>query len=154
MFLQAIGLYLEEYLKNDPNYTPFMARRAAVFPSADARWQTANNLEADLLLSIHMNSAVGEAGDGFECYPQVPGETYHTKSLQFARFLATGISDIQNLRGLDGVRFCYNNNGAHLFKESKDKNTEKLRSYYGVVRNAMCLAALSELAFITTTPPM
>lgn len=95
----AIGLYLEEYLKNDLNYTPFTPPRAAVFLSVDARWQTANNLEADLLLSIHMNSAVGEAGDGFECYPQVPGETYHTKSLQFARFMATGISDIQNLRG-------------------------------------------------------
>lgn len=144
-----IGLLLEEYLKNDPNYEPYMSRRSDVSVSIDARWQAANALNADLLLSIHLNSAAGTNGDGFECYPKVPGTALHEESLRFAKLLAENIQDIQNLRGIDGVRYAYLTDGKIRFAESDDKNPNRYKTYYGVCRNAKCSAVLTELAFIS-----
>lgn len=143
-----IGLLLEAYLNKDPNYKPYMSRRSDVSVSIDARWQAANALNTDLLLSIHLNAAAGTNGNGFECYPKVPGEALHEESLRFAKLLAENIQPIQNLRGLDGVRYAYLADGKIRFAESNDKNPNRHKTYYGVCRNVSCPAVLTELAFI------
>ena len=97
-------------LEADPNYIPLRSREsydATAKPSERA--EAINTQSPQLLLSIHGNSAPeGSAAAGFECYPSVPGRTWHQESYYFAQQLAQGMQAAgAKLRGHGGIRYIY-----------------------------------------------
>ena len=69
-------------LEADPNYIPLRSRESYdVTAKPSERAEAINAQSPQLLLSIHGNSAPeGSAAAGFECYPSVPGRTWHQES--------------------------------------------------------------------------
>ena len=77
---------LRGWLEADPNFIPLQTRESYDATAKPAeRAAAANALSPDLLLSIHGNSAPeGSTASGFECYPSVPGRTWHQECYYFA----------------------------------------------------------------------
>lgn len=86
----ATASVLLAWLEQDPNYIPLRTRDAFDQTATPAERAAAANAQApQLLLSIHGNSAAnGSSATGFECYPSVPGRTWHAESYYFAQKLA------------------------------------------------------------------
>ena len=104
-----------------------------------------------LLLSIHGNSAAnGSTASGFECYPAVPGRTWHQESFYFARLLAGGMQSIgAKLRGRGGVRYIYYlENDQKQLVENTYTQVRNERSFT-LLEDVDCPAVLSEQCFVT-----
>ncbi len=91
----ATASVLLAWLEQDPNYIPLRTRDAFDQTATPAERAAATNAQApQLLLSIHGNSAAnGSSAAGFECYPSVPGRTWHAESYYFAQKLAEGMQN-------------------------------------------------------------
>lgn len=91
----ATASALLAWLEQDPNYIPLRTRDAFDQTATPAERAAAANAQApQLLLSIHGNSAAnGSSAAGFECYPSVPGRTWHAESYYFAQKLAEGMQN-------------------------------------------------------------
>ena len=76
-------------LEADPNYIPLRSRESYdVTAKPSERAEAINAQSPQLLLSIHGNSAPeGSTAAGFECYPSVPGRTWHQESYYLAQQL-------------------------------------------------------------------
>lgn len=97
-------------LEADPNYIPLRSReRYDITAKPSERAESINAQSPQLLLSIHGNSAPeGSAASGFECYPSVPGRTWHQESYYFAQQLSQGMGAAgARLRGHGGIRYIY-----------------------------------------------
>lgn len=95
-------------LEADPNYIPLRSReRYDITAKPSERAESINAQSPQLLLSIHGNSAPeGSAASGFECYPSVPGRTWHQESYYFAQQLSQGMGAAgARLRGHGGIRY-------------------------------------------------
>ena len=106
----ATASVLLAWLEQDPNYIPLRTRDAFDQTATPAERAAAANAQApQLLLSIHGNSAAnGSSAAGFECYPSVPGRTWHAESYYFAQKLAEGMQNAgAHLRGRGGIRYIY-----------------------------------------------
>ena len=106
----ATASVLLAWLEQDPNYIPLRTRDAFDQTATPAERAAAANAQApQLLLSIHGNSAAnGSSATGFECYPSVPGRTWHAESYYFAQKLAEGMQNAgAHLRGRGGIRYIY-----------------------------------------------
>ncbi len=92
------------------NFIPLQTRDSFDETATPAqRAARADEQAPQLLLSIHGNSAAnGSTASGFECYPAVPGRTWHQESFYFAQLLAKGMQAAgASLRGRGGVRYIY-----------------------------------------------
>ncbi|WP_340009749.1 N-acetylmuramoyl-L-alanine amidase family protein [Paenibacillus sp. FSL K6-0276] len=95
-FTLPTALKIAELLKNDPNFEVVLTRSDDTYPTLQDRSKLANNVKADLFISIHANSIA----EGSKSNPSGT-ETYYTRkeSLQFAQTVhkylvaATGLSD-------------------------------------------------------------
>lgn len=106
----ATAAALLQWLEEDSNYIPLQTRESFDATATPAQRAAAASAQSpQLLLSIHGNSAAnGSTAAGFECYPAVPGRTWHQESFYFARLLAGGMQSIgAKLRGRGGVRYIY-----------------------------------------------
>lgn len=106
----ATAAELLQWLEEDSNYIPLQTRESFDATATPAQRAAAASAQSpQLLLSIHGNSAAnGSTASGFECYPAVPGRTWHQESFYFARLLAGGMQSIgAKLRGRGGVRYIY-----------------------------------------------
>ena len=131
----ATAAALLQWLEQDPNYIPLQTRESFDATATPAqRAAVASAQSPQLLLSIHGNSAAnGSTAAGFECYPAVPGRTWHQESFYFAKLLAGGMQSIgARLRGRGGVRYIY-------YLENDQKQLE----------DGDCPAVLSEQCFVT-----
>lgn len=102
-----------------------------------------------LLLSIHGNSAAnGSTASGFECYPAVPGRTWHQESFYFAQLLAKGMQAAgASLRGRGGVRYIYYlENDQKQLVESTHTEVRAERSFT-LLEDVNCPAVLAEQCF-------
>ena len=137
------------WLRADPNYQPVTTRAGYdVTATPTERVQQANRQRADLLLSIHGNSAATEAS-GFECYPITPGRTWHRESVYFARLLAEGMQAAgSTLRGQGGVRYIYYQQGQKVLAEANDLQIRDEETFT-VLEQADCPAVLAEQCFVT-----
>lgn len=148
----ATAAALTEWLAADPNYLPVTTRDSydtTARPSERAA--RANEQGAQLLLSIHGNSAPeGSTAAGFECYPAVPGRTWHRESLYFARLLAAGMEGAgASLRGHGGVRYLYYlENDERRLIEVTDSTVRTERSFT-ILEDTACPAVLAEQCFVT-----
>ena len=104
-----------------------------------------------LLLSIHGNSAPeGSAASGFECYPSVPGRTWHQESYYFAQQLSQGMGAAgARLRGHGGIRYIYYQGEAKQLVESTYTEVRGERSFT-LLEDVNCPAVLAEQCFVTS----
>ena len=63
-----ISLRLEKLLTDDGSFEVLMTRRADVYVPLEERTAIANRAQADLFLSIHLNSSRNKSARGFETY--------------------------------------------------------------------------------------
>lgn len=148
----ATAAELTALLEADANYIPLASRESYDTTAKPAeRVETLNALSPDLLLSIHGNSAPeGSTASGFECYPTVPGRTYHRESLYFARLLADGMGAAgAALRGNGGVRYIYylENDEKQLVEVTHDE--VRAERSFRLLEDVDCPAVLAEQCFVT-----
>lgn len=149
----ATAQALVALLESDPNFIPLKTRESydtTAKPSERAAY--ANALAPDILLSIHGNAAAeGSAASGFECYPSVPGRTYHKESYYFAKLLAKGMQDAgASLRGRGGVRYIYYlENGDKQLVETTHSEVRTERSFT-LLEDMLCPVVLAEQCFVTS----
>ena len=115
------------------------------------RIAAANALSPDLLLSIHGNSAPeGSTASGFECYPTVPGRTWHRESYYFAKQLASAMRSAgASLRGRGGIRYIYYIGETKQLVESSHTEVREERSFT-ILEDVNCPAVLAEQCFVTS----
>lgn len=149
----ATAAALVEWLEQDANFIPLQTRESYEITAKPAeRVEYVNALAPDLLLSIHGNSAPeGSTASGFECYPAVPGRTYHQESFYFARLLASGMQSAgASLRGNGGVRYLYYlENGEKQLVETSHTKVREQRSFT-ILEDVNCPAVLVEQCFVTS----
>ena len=111
------------------------------------RAAAANAQAPQLLLSIHGNSAAnGSSAAGFECYPSVPGRTWHAESYYFAQKLAEGMQNAgAHLRGR-GI--YYLENDQKQLVESTHTEVRAERSFT-LLEDVNCPVVLAEQCFVT-----
>ena len=139
-------------LEADPNYIPLRSRESYdVTAKPSERAEAINAQSPQLLLSIHGNSAAnGSTASGFECYPAVPGRTWHQESFYFAKLLAGGMQSIgAKLRGRGGVRYIYYlENDQKQLVENTYTQVRPERSFT-LLEDVDCPAVLAEQCFVT-----
>lgn len=149
----ATASALLQWLEQDPNYIPLQTReRFDVTATPAERAAEANQQSPQLLLSIHGNSAAnGSTAAGFECYPVVPGRTWHRESFYFAQLLAGGMQRAgATLRGRGGVRYIYyQENDQKQLVENTHTEVRAERSFT-LLEDVNCPAVLAEQCFVTS----
>lgn len=143
---------LRGWLEADPNFIPLQTRESYDATAKPAeRAAAANALSPDLLLSVHGNSAPeGSTASGFECYPSVPGRTWHQESYYFAKRLASAMRSAgASLRGRGGVRYIYYIGEAKQLVETSHTEVRAERSFT-ILEDANCPAVLAEQCFVTS----
>lgn len=95
----ATASELIRLLQQDSNFIPLQTRDSFDETATPAqRAARADEQAPQLLLSIHGNSAAnGSTASGFECYPAVPGRTWHQESFYFAQLLAKGMQAARSI---------------------------------------------------------
>ena len=148
----ATAAALLQWLEEDSNYIPLQTRESFDATATPAqRAATASAQSPQLLLSIHGNSAAnGSTASGFECYPAVPGRTWHQESFYFAQLLAGGMQSIgAKLRGRGGVRYIYYlENDQKQLVENTYTQVRPERSFT-LLEDVDCPAVLAEQCFVT-----
>ena len=148
----ATASVLLAWLEQDPNYIPLQTRESFDATATPAqRAAVASAQSPQLLLSIHGNSAAnGSTAAGFECYPAVPGRTWHQESFYFAKLLAGGMQSIgARLRGRGGVRYIYYlENDQKQLVENTYTQVRPERSFT-LLEDVDCPAVLAEQCFVT-----
>jgi N-acetylmuramoyl-L-alanine amidase len=104
-----------EILKNYKDVTVKMSRTSDVFVSLEDRTKMANIANADVLVSVHVNSSTSSTARGFESYryPNVDSGTTAFQNVmhqEIIRSMGSGITD----RGKKSANF-------HMLRESKMK---------------------------------
>ena len=139
-------------LEADPNYIPLRSRESYdVTAKPSERAEAINAQSPQLLLSIHGNSAPeGSAAAGFECYPSVPGRTWHQESYYLAQQLAQGMQAAgAKLRGHGGIRYIYYQGEVKQLVESTHTEVRDERSFT-LLEDVNCPAVLAEQCFVTS----
>ena len=148
----ATAAALLQWLEEDSNYIPLQTRESFDETATPAQRAAAASAQSpQLLLSIHGNSAANSStASGFECYPAVPGRTWHQESFYFARLLAGGMQSIgAKLRGRGGVRYIYYlENDQKQLVENTYTQVRPERSFT-LLEDVDCPAVLSEQCFVT-----
>lgn len=148
----ATAAALLQWLEEDSNYIPLQTRESFDATATPAQRAAAANAQSpQLLLSIHGNSAAnGSTAAGFECYPAVPGRTWHQESFYFAKLLAGGMQSIgARLRGRGGVRYIYYlENDQKQLVENTYTQVRPERSFT-LLEDVDCPAVLAEQCFVT-----
>lgn len=148
----ATAAALLQWLEQDPNYIPLQTRESFDATATPAqRAAVASAQSPQLLLSIHGNSAPeGSAASGFECYPSVPGRTWHQESYYFAQQLAQGMQAAgAKLRGHGGIRYIYYQGEVKQLVESTHTEVRDERSFT-LLEDVNCPAVLAEQCFVTS----
>lgn len=148
----ATAAALLQWLEQDPNYIPLQIRESFEVTATPAqRAAAASAQNPQLLLSIHGNSAPeGSAAAGFECYPSVPGRTWHQESYYFAQQLAQGMQAAgAKLRGHGGIRYIYYQGEVKQLVESTHTEVRDERSFT-LLEDVNCPAVLAEQCFVTS----
>lgn len=149
----ATAVALLQWLEQDTNYIPLQTRESfdrTATPAERAAAAQAQNPQ--LLLSIHANSAAnGSTASGFECYPVVPGRTWHAESYYFAELLADGMRNAgASLRGRGGVRYIYYLEGDRKQLVETTHTEARTERSFTLLEDSGCPAVLAEQCFVTS----
>ena len=149
----ATAATLVSWLERDPNYIALQTRDSYDTTATPAQRAAAANAQApQLLLSVHGNSAAnGSAAAGFECYPAVPGRTWHAESFYFAQQLAEGMRAAgAHLRGHGGIRYIYYLEGDRKQLVESTYTGIRAERSFTLLEDVNCPAVLAEQCFVTS----
>ena len=137
-------------LEEDGRFRVILCREYGEGKDLNRRWLRSILSGADLLLSVHGNSADDPTARGFEAYPALPDSPFHEDSLRFARLLAREMGEAGAvLRGDGGIRYAYYDEaGNKLLRDVPDPELEGLPSF-AMVQYPRCPAVLAEQCFVT-----
>lgn len=136
-------------LSADDNFTPVLTHTPEENPSISERAETATQVQASLIISVHANKDGSRQSHGFECFPTPPGRLYSAESLHFAQCIANKMASAgHRLRGETGIRFAYYNGKSKKIVDSTDTKVRSQKSF-GIVEKVGCPAVLVEQCFIT-----
>lgn len=143
---------LYELLEADRDFIPVMTRTTDD-PDSTQRADIANAAGASLLISLHANSDSRQSTTGFECFPQPPGRTYHSRSLKFAQLIVEQMRAAgHNIRGGEqktGIRYAYYYGNEKRIVDSTDDKVRSRKSF-GILEKVNCPAVLVEQCFISS----
>ena len=166
----AEGLNMQEYemtwrtaqelmnlLEQDKRFTPVLSITESESQDPDMprvtptqRAERARERGADLMFSIHGNSAFSQDIRGFECYPIPPGREHHQKSMDLAFLLGEQFASAgASLRGTSGVRYIYYDALDNKRVVEISDNSVQTDLSFTVLEDSGCPAVLVEQCFIT-----
>lgn len=146
-----IAAALVQLLEQDGRFNPVLTTDQTAYMYPSERGAVAKAAGAQLLISIHGNSASYDTSIyGFECYPATPGMAYHEQSMKLASLIAQGFAaEGAKLRGIDGIRYIYfEEDDSRTVIESND-NTVYDKSTFTVLETGDCPSVLVEQCFVT-----
>ena len=111
-----LGLKMQALLKNYQNVDVMLSRTSDAFLSLDARTDKANNWGADVLCSVHVNSAADASASGFESfrYPKANAGTVAFQNMMHEEIMKAISGGNINDRGKKQENF-------HMLRESNMK---------------------------------
>lgn len=126
------------------------------------RANVALQLDADLLVSLHLNADEGAGGRGFQVYPTPPGRVHHAASLRLAQLMVERVREGTDLPiiGDNGVFYAYYHEVPGGYWQEQvdsvwvDEASASQSPSFGVVENAGCPAVLVEQWFISSRQDM
>src|SRR5690606_18455258 len=137
----AIGLDLAEQLKNY-GITVRLTREDDRTIALYDRPRLANNIQADLLLSIHCNAFDSPQANGVEIYHSYKGDYGQKYQLEAKRVAGIVQDELVQATGM-------NDRGIKKKLVEKEDSPIYGLDYYAVIRKANCPALLIEIGFIT-----
>lgn len=134
------------------------AHSPGTYATPMARANTAARLEADVLVSLHLNADVSEYTRGFSVFPTPPGRVHHKESLRLAQQLVaraaeTGVS----ILGQTGVYYAYYlDTGGYpkVIYDAADAPEPRDDESFGVVEYPGCPAVLVEMWHLSSPADM
>jgi N-acetylmuramoyl-L-alanine amidase len=120
-----------------------MSRTNDVYVGLTDRTLMANEAQAQIYISIHVNSAVGTSASGFETYTLPLGDSYSTSGNSEPRLYLGNNYDIFNSL----LGYSIHNAMLESFPEQLDRGVKHAR--YEVLKNISCPAILVECGFIS-----
>lgn len=147
---EQTAFLLAELLQEDGRFRVWVTRDRGDGASLAERCRMAVLHRAELMLSVHGNSAEDASASGFECYPAPPGREHHEESLRFAELLAERMKEAgAGLRGTEGIRYAYYlSDGTKQLVDGSDDRIREEESF-AVVEHAGCPSVLAEQCFVT-----
>lgn len=139
------------------------AHQAGTYATTMARANTALQLHADVLISLHVNADTNAATRGFQVYPLPPGRAYHSESLRLGQLMTQHVAaqTEMEIQGENGIFYAYYHeiDGGGYWKELVDSawtdpENPSASPSFGVIENAGCPAVLVEQWFISNPADM
>ncbi|MDL2294968.1 N-acetylmuramoyl-L-alanine amidase [Ruminococcaceae bacterium OttesenSCG-928-D13] len=131
-----------------------------VYATPLERANVASALQADLLVSLHLNADTSPDTRGFQVYPTPPGRVHHAESLRFGELLVERMKETNvKILGENGVFYAYyidTAGGAYnkVLVEAGQITDPWDDDSFGVVEYPGCPAALVELWYISSAEDM
>lgn len=139
-----------------------ITREPGEFSQPMERATVAKTSNADLFLSLHLNSDELPDVRGFQCFPVPPGRVYHQESYRFAQIITEKVKATSlPVRGTNGIYYTfYVPNGAGGFYKDIfddgwfDKAIPRREETYGVLEYSGCPSVLIEQWYISNALDM
>lgn len=155
---------LEKLLKNhDSQINIQITRQPGEFATTKDRANTAQRLNASLLVSLHLNADTDSSSRGFQVYPVPPGRINHEESLKLATLIAEHVKTETKVPvcGSSGIFYAYYHQGKNgdYWQEIVDsvwvdKENPSQSQSFGVLENSGCPGVLVEQWFISNKEDM
>lgn len=139
-----------------------LAHTAGQEATSMERANVALQADADLFISLHLNSDWKKTLRGFQCFPVPPGRVHSTKSLEFAQILVENMRETEiPIMGTGGIYYTFyaqQPNGSFV-KEIYDSgwfNHDEPRrdETFGVLESSGCPSVLVEQWYISNQEDM
>ncbi len=130
-------------LLRDSGRQVFMSRTNDVFVSLSERTSMANEVNASVFISIHVNSAFGTNASGFETFTLPLGHSFSTSGKSKPRLYLGNNNDIFNSL----LAYRIHKSLLDDFPDQQDRGIKHAR--YEVLKNINCPAILVECGFIS-----
>ncbi len=147
--INQTSLELFNLFSQNENFIPILTKDFTENKTISNRAEFINEVDADMVISIHANSDSSNKTHGFECYPTPPGRTYSDESMKIAQLIAFGMQNAgHDLRGENGIKFAYYNGDKKTIVDSSDNKVRSSKSF-GIVDKVNCPSVLVEQCFIS-----
>jgi N-acetylmuramoyl-L-alanine amidase len=99
----SLAKLLKEKTKDNTDFKLIFTRDSDAFVRIDKRMNKANEVQADLFISIHINSNAKNELSGIECYTAKASD-YKTKSEHIGRLFIDEFKQLEEIKTLDSIK--------------------------------------------------
>ncbi len=159
---QVVDKLLERLGQNEKELQVITAHPAGQEATSMQRANVALEADADLLISLHLNSDRNKNLRGFQCFPLPPGRVNYNKSMEFAQILVENMQETEiPIMGTAGIYYTFyvqQPNGSFI-KEIYDSgwfnhDEPRREESFGVLEYSGCPAVLVEQWYISNQEDM